>query len=389
MKTKETDTSGIPNPSFFSPRQKRVVAAGVTALCAALVIAFVVALLWALGRLLSVVSVVVTPFLVAMILTVIFKPFYRWLYDHLWRVHALALIVFFVFLLIPVTLVFGVFGSLLVSQLSALIESLPTFVKQVSDSLSETMPNLHAFLAKLGFDTGALSVKRLGAIIQSRFTMAEVGDTALSYGINVAMYLISFIGWLIIPVYLIYFLTARPFKSDRIKAHLPFLKEEIRNDIVYLVDEFLRIIAVFFRGQLIIALIQGSLYGCGLWLVGLPYGALIGFSLGCLNLVPFLGTVVGLTVTLPMAFFGNGGSLTRFCLVLAVFACVMTLDNYFITPNIQGKRTGLSNVTIIFSLLFWGVAFGSIMGVLLAIPLSAFIVVFWRLLTTKYFREIA
>ena len=391
-KTPQTpQTPNAPYAPFFSPRQQRIVAAGFTAFCAALVIGFVAVLLWAFCRLLSAVSVVVTPFLVAMILTVIFKPFYRWLYNHLGRVHALALIVFFISLLIPVALVFGVFGSLLVRQLTALVEYLPTLAKQVSDSLSVTMPNLHKFLTDIGLNeehvAGMLSVERLRAIIQSKISVADVGGTALSYGIDVVKYLLSFVGWLIVPVYLIYFLTAEPFKSVNIKAHLPFLKEGMRDDIVYLVDEFLRIISAFFRGQLIIALIQGTLCGCGFWLVGVPYGLLIGLSLGCLNVIPYLGSIIGLSVTLPLAFFGEGGSLTRLCLVLAVFASVMAVDGYFITPNIQGKRTGLNNVTIIFSLLFWGVAFGSIMGVLLAIPLSAFIVVFWRLLTTKYIRE--
>ena len=375
---RESDSADNKGPAFFSPRQRRVVAAGLTALCAALVMGFVAVLLWGLCRLLSTVSVVVTPFLVAMILTVIFKPFYRWLYDRLGRVHALALVAFFVSILIPVALVFGVFGSLLVQQLTALVEYLPTLVGQVSASLQ----GLEKYVA------GFLSAERWGAFIQSRFSVDEVGGAALSYGIDVVKYLLSLVGWLIVPVYLIYFLTAEPFRSENIKAHLPFLKEGTRDDVVYLIDEFLRIVSVFFRGQLIIALIQGILYGFGFWLVGLPYGALIGLGLGCLNIVPFLGTVVGLSVTLPMAFFGEGGSLTRLCLVPLVFACVMALDNYFVTPKIQGKRTGLSNVTIIFSLLFWGVLFESIMGVLLAIPLSAFLVVFWRLLKTKYIREL-
>ena len=383
--------SGHKGSSFFSPRQQRIVAAGFTAFCAALVIAFVVALLWAFCRLLSAVSVVVTPFLMALILTVIFKPYYWWLYNRLWRVHALALLVFFASILVPVALVVGVFGSLMVGQLAALVEYLPTLVKNISASVSGTMPSLHAFFVKMGFEehvTALSSPERLRTFIWSRVSVDEVGGTALSYGIDLAKYLLSLVGWFIIPVYLAYFLIAEPFTGRSVKAYLPFLKEETRGDVAYLIDEFLRIVAAFFRGQLIVALIQGALYGFGFWLVGLPYGLLIGFSLGCLNIIPYLGSIVVLPASLPMAVFGEGGSLTRLCLVLLAFACVQAIDIYFITPRVQGKRTGLNNVTIIFSLLFWGVAFGSIMGVLLAIPLSAFIVVLWRLLSAKYIREV-
>jgi len=379
--TTMNDNEKNKNASFFSPRQKRIVAAGLTAFCAALVIAFVAALLWALGRLLSVVSGVVTPLLVAIILTVIFKPFYRWLYNRLWRNNALALVAFFVSLLVPIALVVGVFGSLLVGQLLALITYLPELAERVSTSICETMPNLRAFLERLDL-AAYLDPDHWGDLISA----GAVGSAALAYGIGGVKYLISLVGWLILPVYLIYFLIAEPFKGGNIKTYLPFLKEGIRDDIAYLIDEFLRIIAAFFRGQLVISLIQGVLYGFGFWAVGLPYGLLVGFCLGCLNLIPYLGSIIGLSITLPMAYFTDGGGLMRVCLVLAVFTVVLVLD-YWLTPKIMSKQTGLSNVTVIFSLLFWGVVFGSIMGVLLAIPLSAFVVVFWRLLKAKYIRE--
>ena len=85
---------------------------------------------------------------------------------------------------------------------------------------------------------------------------------------------------------------------------------------------------------------------------------------------------------------GEAGSVVRLVLVLAVFCVVQVLDGYFITPRIQGKKTGLSVPVIIFSLLFWGVVFRGLLGVLLAIPLSAFIVVVWRLLKNKYIKEL-
>ncbi|MCL1920742.1 MAG: AI-2E family transporter [Kiritimatiellaeota bacterium] len=378
MKTEETDTAGNKGASFFSPRQQRIVAAGFTAFCAALVIAFAVALLWAVGRLLAVVSGVLTPLLVAIILTVIFKPFYRWLYNHLWRVHALALVAFLISLLIPVVLVFGVFGALLVSQVSALVSYLPTLAEDVGGA----MPNLSAFLDQFGL-AAYLSAEHWRGVIQANLVAGGVGSVALAYGLGGVKYLISLVGWLILPVYLIYFLISEPFTGGSVTGCVPFLSADLREDIAYLIDEFLRIISAFFRGQVVISLVQGVLYGFGFWAVGLPYGLLIGFCLGCLNLIPYLGSIIGLSIALPMAYFGDGGSLTRMLLVLAVFTAVLVLD-YWLTPKIMKTQTGLSNVAVIFSLFFWGAVFGSIMGVLLAIPLSAFVVVFWRLLTTKY-----
>jgi predicted PurR-regulated permease PerM len=87
-----------------------------------------------------------------------------------------------------------------------------------------------------------------------------------------------------------------------------------------------------------------------------------------------------------MAFLGGG--LWQVGGVLLVFMVVQSLDSYFITPRIMGRRTGLHPVTIIFSLLFWSVVLGGFLGLLLGIPLSAFVVVLGRLLRSKYIREL-
>jgi len=375
----------------FSDRQNGIVAAGITVLCATLVTAFVTLILWGLYSLLSAISVVLTPLLVALILTLLLKPYYQWLYAHLRQTHLLAIPTLFLSILVPVGLLFFFFGSLFVSQLVALFEYLPALFERISSTLTASNPSLNAFLTKFGLEEKLPLLTDPQAFIASlieKISVGDMGDMALSYGMDAIKYLVSLVGWLVVPVYLIYFLTAEPFSGKNVENFLPFLKPGTRRDVAYLVDEFFLIIVAFFRGQVTIAFIQGVLFGLGFWIVGLPYGLLIGLTLGCFNLVPYLGNIIGLAVTLPMAFFGEGGSGLRLGLVLAVFCVVQVVDGYFITPRIQGKKTGLNDVAIIFSLLFWGVVFKGILGVLLAIPLSAFIVVFWRLLKNKYIKEL-
>ena len=387
----------IRNPSdqkptiSFSDRQNGIVAAGITVLCATLVTAFVTLILWGLYSLLSAISVVLTPLLVALILTLLLKPYYQWLYAHLRQAHLLAIPMLFLSILVPVGLLFFFFGSLFISQLVALFEYLPALFERISDTLTASNPSLNAFLTKFGLEEKLPLLTDPQAFIASfieKISVGDMGDMALSYGMDAIKYLVSLVGWLVVPVYLIYFLTAEPFSGKNAETFLPFLKPSTRKDVSYLIDEFFAIIVAFFRGQVTVAFIQGLLFGLGFWIVGLPYGLLIGLTLGCFNLVPYLGNIIGLAVTLPMAFFGEGGSGLRLGLVFAVFCVVQVVDGYFITPRIQGKKTGLNDVAIIFSLLFWGVVFKGILGVLLAIPLSAFIVVLWRLLKNKYIKEL-
>ncbi|MDD4103381.1 MAG: AI-2E family transporter [Kiritimatiellae bacterium] len=375
----------------FTERQQGIVAAGLTVLCATLVAGFAALLLWSAYQLISAVSVVVTPLLVALILALLLRPYYLWLHCHLRRSNLLAIPLLFLSILIPLAALLFFFGSLFASQLVSLTDYLPALSERISAALADSNPDLQAFLAKYGLEEKLPLLTAphdfIAALID-RISFNDVSGKALSVGVGAIRYVASLIGWLVVPVYLIYFLTAKPFTGSNAENYLPFLKPETRRDITYLIDEFLTIIVAFFRGQLMIAFIQGLLFGLGFWLVGLPYGFLIGLTLGCFNLVPYLGNIIGLAVTLPMSFFGEGGSAIRLALVLTVFGIVQFLDGYFITPKIQGKKTGLSDPAIIFSLLFWGVVFKGMLGVLLAIPLSAFIVVFWRLLKNKYIREL-
>jgi len=194
--------------------------------------------------------------------------------------------------------------------------------------------------------------------------------------------------WIVTPIYFAFFLMADTSKLGTFERHIPFLKAETSKDVVYLFQEFLNIIVAFFRGQLIIAFLQGLLFAIGFTIVGLKYGFVIGLTLGFLNIVPYLGNIIGLGTALPLAFFQVDGGLVRVVAVLVVFACVQMIEGYYLTPKIMGDRTGLHPMVIILAVFFWGAALKGIMGMVLAIPLTAFLVVFWRLAREKYMPEI-
>ena len=130
---------------------------------------------------------------------------------------------------------------------------------------------------------------------------------------------------------------------------------------------------------MIIAFLQGLLFAVGFSLIGLRYGFIIGMALGMLNIVPYLGSMVGLAVALPIAFFQADGGLSTCVLLLVVFAVVQQIEGWFLTPRIMGRRTGLHFMAIVVAILFWGTVFDSVLGLILAIPLTAFLESFWHL----------
>jgi predicted PurR-regulated permease PerM len=189
----------------------------------------------------------------------------------------------------------------------------------------------------------------------------------------------------IIPVYLFFFLLMRGEPTRNLGRHLPFLTPSVRDDVVFLASEFISIIESFFRGQLLIALCMGVLFAIGFTLIGLKFGLFIGLALGVLNIVPYLGTILGLAISLPLAFFQPGGGWQLVGLVLLVKAIVQCVESWVLTPKIMGHHTGLHPVVIIVAVFFWGTAFGGVLGMLLAVPLTAFFVTVWRLAKRKYF----
>ena len=188
----------------------------------------------------------------------------------------------------------------------------------------------------------------------------------------------------VIPIYLFFFLLSSGDPTKKLGDHLNFLQPSLRADIVFLVREFVSIIVSFFRGQLIIGLIMGVMLAVGFTAIGLKFGLFIGLMLGILNIVPYLGTIIGLGVALPLALLQPEGGVQLVGLVLGVFIVVQNIEGWYLTPKIMGDRTGLHPVTIIFSIFFWGTALGGILGMILAIPLTAFFVTAWRLIKRKY-----
>ena len=110
--------------------------------------------------------------------------------------------------------------------------------------------------------------------------------------------------------------------------------------------------------------------------------------LGFLNIIPYLGSMIGLAIGLPLAYFQQGGGWSLLAGVLIVFAIVQLIEGYLLTPRIMGERTGLHPMAIIFAVFFWGSALQGILGMILAIPLTAFLVVLWRLAREKYIGEL-
>jgi predicted PurR-regulated permease PerM len=374
-------------PLELSERQQNTVAAAVTILSALIIVAAIGLVCWLIGAFVNHFSNVFLPLAVAAVAALVFNPFYDWIRAKLKVNRVIALVLVFLAVIIPISALVFFFGALVVEQLTELVKSLPDVWAKAVAWVKKNAPAVNTFLHENPY-AQEITAGLEGQGAELLGGLGIVGRQALSAGAGVVTWIVSLIGWAVFPIYFSFFLMADTPNVSRMEVFLPFLKPETRKDLVYLFGEFINIIVAFFRGQLVIASIQGLLFAVGFSIVGLKYGAVIGITLGFLNIVPYLGNIIGLGSALPIAFFQDGGGIGRVAAVLVVFAIVQAIEGYLLTPKIMGDRTGLHPVVIIIAIFFWGTALNGIAGMILAIPLTAFLVVFWRLAREKYVREL-
>ena len=184
---------------------------------------------------------------------------------------------------------------------------------------------------------------------------------------------------LLVPVFAIYLM----YDMNRITAGLADLVPHRYREYVYSrAREVDRLLAAFVRGQLTVCLILGSYYAVALSLCRVPMGAAAGFVVGFFNLVPYMSTALGLPLALLLSWL-DAQSWQRLVAVTVVFFVGQTIEGNIITPRIVGGRLGLHALVIMLAVLVGGTLFGFV-GMLLAVPTTAVLSVFWGDLRAWY-----
>ncbi len=144
-------------------------------------------------------------------------------------------------------------------------------------------------------------------------------------------------------------------------------------------------LGAFFRGQMLVMFALSCIYSLGLSFVGLELALSIGITAGLLSMIPYLGFIVG-TAAAMFAGWLQYHSWAAIGKILGVFLVGQVLEGTFLTPKLVGDRIGLHPLAVILAVLVGGQWFGFI-GVLLALPVSAVGVVFFRYLYDLYVAE--
>ncbi|NTV51042.1 MAG: AI-2E family transporter [Geobacteraceae bacterium] len=300
------------------------------------------------------------------------------------RQYGIVIILFLTILLCAVFAVFLVVS--ITGEFSNIQLNLPAYAQH----LYEVTPA--SVKAYLGVETTDKLALRLNELLQqARNTSPDLLKPLLVFiqralTSTVSM-LLAVLGYLIIPVYLFYLLYDLPQLKSFIESFIP---ERFRTVYAAKLAEVDTVLSGFVKGQLSVCAILAVLYSVGLYIIGIDLAIAIGTLAGVTFIIPYVGTIIGIFLSVAMALL-KFNDILHPLLCVAWFGFVQLLEGAVITPKIVGDTVGLHPLVAIVALLIGGQLFG-VMGMLLAVPVVAVLQVFLRSLgmyyrSSEFYRE--
>lgn len=397
--------------SFPHPtrRQGHLFWTALSGLAIAILAGLIVLLVWGLGRVLDILSPVLWPLAVAGVVAYLLDP----VIDHFERKglrRPRAIICVFAIAIFIVAAVAASVIPPIVSQTREFAARLPAIQDKVTHFVDEWINNPNGLYEKLKGSsakppappTPVVTTNATSGMIETNTPVAPaaanspvfdglINENALQSATgwikNLLPKALSLVGtWFgiltglaLIPIYAFYLLLEKRGIQSKWTNYLPVKDSAFKDELVFVLQSINDYMIAFFRGQVLVAICDGILYGIGFLLIGLPYAILLGAAAMVLTIVPFIGAVIIFVLAMLIALV-QFGDWQHPLLVLAVFAVVQTLEGVVISPRVMKGRVGLHPLTIIIAVMVGTTLLGGLLGGILAIPFTAVL----RVLMSRY-----
>jgi predicted PurR-regulated permease PerM len=254
-----------------------------------------------------------------------------------------------------------------------------TEVDDQGNPVTEISGEPHAMESLTNSRAGRMLFEYKGVIIKTGREWISAGSTKILGFLGLVL------GMIMVPVYLFFFLKDSSSIREHWHDYVPLKNSQFKTELVETLQEINGYLVSFFRGQVLVAAIDGFLVGTALTLFGLPYGFLIGIFMAILGVIPYIGSILCLIPACIIGYlhaqgsspFGMSPAAYVGC-VVAIFVVVQQINSLVTAPKIVGDSVGLHPLTVIFSMLFWSLLLGGFVGALLAVPLTAAVKVLFR-----------
>jgi predicted PurR-regulated permease PerM len=221
--------------------------------------------------------------------------------------------------------------------------------QRIQEWVQKQLPNLERQLPYLSEKIWALLKQSIGGFL------------------GVTGFLLSLV---MVPIYLFFLLKESPAIERRWREYLPLRNSPLKDEVAAVLSQINNYVIAYFRGQLLVCLIDGMLIGTALFCFGLNFAPLIGLLVVVLTMIPYIGIILCWVPAVLIAA-AQWGDWTHPLIVTGVFLIVQNLEAIFIAPRIVGNSVGLHPMTVIVSIFIWGLLIGGLLGPILAVPLTA------------------
>jgi predicted PurR-regulated permease PerM len=263
-----------------------------------------------------------------------------------------------------------------------LVREWPLLQQQIPLLFDKLDDFLKPWLAKMGFavslDLSEIKRQLLAYLSANREDWWAPLMSSLKVGGSAALAVLGFV--VLVPVALFYFLQDW---SKLVKNLTELVPPVWRQDFDSFMHECDTVLGEYLRGQLLVMLCLAVYYTVGLWLFGLELALPIGVFTGLAVFVPYLGFGLGLLLALLAGFLQLAPG-QAVLMVAVVYGLGQLIESFVLTPRLVGERIGLHPLTVILSLMAFGQLMGFV-GVLIALPASAVLLVALRRLRMRYF----
>jgi len=307
----------------------------------------------------------------AVVLAIVFAPLYRWLSSSLGQRRNLAALATVLIIVTMVILPLTLTAASLLQQATSLYERIHSgeldfgrFFEQVLDALPTWATNL---LDRFGLtNLGALKERLSAALMQGSQYLAT---QALNIGRGTANFVVS----LLVMLYLLFFfLRDGGALSRRIKDAIP-LRAEQQNALF---TQFTIVSRAMFKGNILLAALQGALGGIIFWLLGIHAPVLWAVVMAFMSLLPALGTAV---IWIPVAvYFLATAAVWQGVVLIAYGTLVMGLVDNFLRPLLIGKGTKMPDYVVLLSTL-GGLAIFGLNGFVIGPVIAAMFIATWEI----------
>jgi predicted PurR-regulated permease PerM len=329
---------------------------------------------------LGVLRPVLAPFVIASVIAYALTPLVNWL-DNAGRgrvPRVLAVIVVETLFVVALTGMLLLLVPIIAKELPLMREQVPILLDAADAALR---PWLAQYGVQMAFDLGSLkTIARTYFDSNFEETLGSV-LTSVKLGGSVAFAVVS--NAVLIPIALFYLLM----EWDALVAQLfNLVPPRLHPSTESFVRDADAVLGQYLRGQLLVMLVLAVFYSAGLALFGLDLAIPIGVFTGLAVFVPYLGYGTGLVLAAfagILEFSAAGGVLHTVTMLAVVYGSGQILEGFYLTPKLVGKRIGLHPLAVIFALLAFGQVLGFV-GVLIALPLSAVLLVAFRRLRSTY-----